>query len=511
MMCVLRFRCGGLFSLRGSYSVTRENNYGHQANVCQLRETMIGRGFHPDKVRVVAVGDSPLVATDEFMGKLINDPNASDVYRQCDMALRGPDVHPQRVEQMLNDTLKKVNEGDHVIFYVSSHGGGKTQTVHDIVFPHEYVYASTILSWLENLSSTKAKILYVQDTCSSGAFVGEMLKRGLPKNIAVAASTVSDCEARKLFCQNDPVGLDNKKQGKPVTDGCLGELFTWSLQQNLRAKANLSNWSLHDLFVATNKTMSELQDKRNVSYPDGHKQAVTLGGDFNQSVDDFWGTPSAVHRASDVGKTAPVSYTVRFEPFGNNMRDVTINTDDSKCLAYFANGSVTKQPFDADLETNAFALGNEMLCVLVFDINVPGGAPTLWSVLRVTSESGRLTVSCFNKYGDQFPGPGKPVYAVCPIEADYTSTTSDVRIALSINQNQYGVTKVFNNGSKIPKVPPFPRPRCAFKDCVLGCAKGCMYNESNCTIPLQVGSCNASSPLLRKCIHVCQQFYNITG
>ncbi|XP_025192744.1 legumain-like [Melanaphis sacchari] len=234
-------------------------NYRHQADICHAYQIIRRNGVPEENIITMMVDDIAYHEKNPTPGKIVNQPNGTDVYNGVVIDYKGEDVNSTNFlkiitgdkEAMQSIGTGKVIEGgpkDKVFINFVDHG-----TTGLLGFPDDYLYADQLNDALKTMyasASYKMMLLYIE-ACKSGSMFDGILR----DNTNVLAVTAAGPRENSFgcYCRN---------QSGPYNT-CLGSLFSVTWMEDLDATVFESSAKKRTVFndfkeVRTNVTRSNV-------------------------------------------------------------------------------------------------------------------------------------------------------------------------------------------------------------------------------------------------------------
>ncbi|XP_022187780.2 legumain [Nilaparvata lugens] len=247
-------------------------NYRHQADICHAYQTIVLRGIPKENIIVMMKDDIATNDLNPYKGKIINEPNGTDVYEGVIIDYRGNDVTPDNFLKVLEGDKKAMEgigsgrviestEKDTIFVNFDDHG-----SYGYVIFPNRQKLSAQNLSEAVHRMIEKKKfdkmLLYIE-TCESGSMADGLYSSNSSVLVLTAAGRFESSWA--CYCQESSLP-------------CLGDAFSVSWMADL-----------YQEFMATNKSIFEQFDAVRSSTRRSH---VNIYGDYNLArlrLQDFFG------------------------------------------------------------------------------------------------------------------------------------------------------------------------------------------------------------------------------
>merc|ERR1711936_736062 len=181
-------------------------NYRHQADVCHAYQIVHAHGVPDDHIIVMMYDDLAFNKENPTPGKLINQPNGTDVYhgvvKDYVCASVRPDIFLQVLQGEKVDGIfgsgKTLESGpnDNVFVYFTDHGAKGL-----VAFGESVLKATELNQAIKKMHDDKKynKMVFYVEACESGS----MFKNLLPSNMNVFATTASNATTSSFACYYD--------------------------------------------------------------------------------------------------------------------------------------------------------------------------------------------------------------------------------------------------------------------------------------------------------------------
>ncbi|RZF42513.1 hypothetical protein LSTR_LSTR004432 [Laodelphax striatellus] len=248
------------------------SNYRHQADICHAYQTLVLRGIPKENIIVMMKDDIAMHASNPYKGKIMNEPNGTDVYEGVIIDYRGEDVTPENFIKVLEGDKKAMEgigsgrviestENDKIFVNYDDHG-----SYGYVVFPNRAKLSAQNLTEAVHRMIAKKKfnkmILYLE-ACESGSMADSLYSSNSSVLVVTASGRFESSWA--CYCNEE-------------TMPCLGDAFS-------------VRWmgDLYQEFITTNKTIFEQFDYVRSSTYRSH---VNIYGDYNLAnmrIHEFFG------------------------------------------------------------------------------------------------------------------------------------------------------------------------------------------------------------------------------
>ncbi|XP_060847426.1 legumain-like [Rhopalosiphum padi] len=258
------------------------NNYRHQADICHAYQIIRGNGIPKENIITMMVDDIAYNRRNPTPGKIVNQPNGTDVYDGVVIDYKGMDVNSTNFLKIITGDKKamksigtgKVIEGgpnDSVFINFVDHG-----TTGILGFPDDYLYADQLNEAFKTMfasASYKMVLLYIE-ACKAGSMFDGILR----DNTNVLAVTASGPRENSYACycrsQSGPYGT------------CLGDLFSATWMENLDATIFDSSTKKRTVFNDFKEVRTNVTDSNVMVYGDfrtGHEKLSAFIGYKNRN------------------------------------------------------------------------------------------------------------------------------------------------------------------------------------------------------------------------------------
>ncbi|CAG2113471.1 unnamed protein product [Medioppia subpectinata] len=180
-------------------------NYGIQADVYHSYQLVKEHGIPEEQIIIMHYDDIATHKSNPTPGKIINEPNGTNVYEGLPKHYTGKDVTPENFLGVLqgSDALakagKKVLKGgpnDRIFVYLMDHGAPGL-----VFFPDKQLHADDLNKALVSMHQAKkySQMVFYLEACESGS----MFNKILPDNINVYAVTATKPDEDGWFYYDD--------------------------------------------------------------------------------------------------------------------------------------------------------------------------------------------------------------------------------------------------------------------------------------------------------------------
>jgi len=254
-------------------------NYRHQADVCHAYQIVHAHGVPDDHIIVMMYDDLAYNKENPTPGKLINQPNGTDVYhgvvKDYVCASVRPDIFLQVLQGEKVDGIfgsgKTLQSGpnDNVFVYFTDHGAKGL-----VAFGESVLKATELNKAIKKMHDDKKykKMVFYVEACESGS----MFKNLLPTNLNVFATTASNATTSSFACYFDEsrkTFLADVYSIKWMQDSDKNNIEKETLEQQYRVVKRETNTS----------TVCEFGDvsigKETVGTFQGQKPVISVSGD----------------------------------------------------------------------------------------------------------------------------------------------------------------------------------------------------------------------------------------
>ncbi|XP_066902451.1 legumain [Halyomorpha halys] len=245
-------------------------NYRHQADVCHAYQTLVNKGVPKDRIITLMYDDIAFNTLNPYRGKIINEPNGTNVYEGVVIDYKGNDVSVDTFRHVLlgdKEALAQIGSGrvlasgetDHVLINFVDHGGTGM-----LNFPSSNLYADDLKDILKKMKDKKMfdiLVMYIE-ACNSGSMFDNII--GGSDGVLVSTAAAPDESSYAWYCENQ-------------LETCLGDLY--SITWIDRIKKMTSSESLFEQFDAIRTSV--LQKSHVNLYGDYRVGFYELGFNFD--------------------------------------------------------------------------------------------------------------------------------------------------------------------------------------------------------------------------------------
>lgn len=229
-------------------------NYRHQADVCHAYQILHRNGIPDENIIVMMYDDIAYNEENPTKGKIINQPDGSDVYDGVLKDYTGQFVNSTNFLKVLTGDatgMRGIGSGrviksgpkDHVFVNFVDHGAPGL-----LAFPSDELYADDLVKALRNMAVNRqfAQLVFYVEACESGSMFDNLL----PDDLKIFAVTAADPHESSYACYYDS-----------IRQTYLGDVFSVMWMQDSE-KENLLQETLHHQFeiVRTETNTSHVEE-----------------------------------------------------------------------------------------------------------------------------------------------------------------------------------------------------------------------------------------------------------